>query len=102
MKDTDFIHFSMDKQLISKTSIPQDIKKKDEQIVTQEHVLKDIDSESAEDKRAMKKFVIGIYIVLVILGVGTGYMLSGRQKGGVVPKTSQQTMIQTDKVVGST
>lgn len=43
------------------------------------------------------KVVLIVYVVLLLLGVGTGYILSQK---GVVPGTSQGTPITADKVVG--
>lgn len=59
------------------------------------------EEELEEEKTTMKinsKVVIGVYVVLILLGIGTGYLLGGRGPGSAAaPKT-----IQTEKVVGST
>lgn len=45
------------------------------------------------------KVIIGVYVVLVLLGIGTGYLLSRSGAAGALGKPS---VIQTDKVAGST
>lgn len=55
--------------------------------------------EQEETKIMNTKVIIGVYVVLILLGIGTGYLLAGRAGAGpgAAPKT-----IQTEKVVGST
>ncbi len=47
------------------------------------------------------RIFIGVYVLLILLGVGTGYMLSSKQAGfGAVGQKS--STIKTDTVAGST
>jgi len=66
-------------------------------------VVRNIDSDSIEegDKTMTKRYVIGVYVILVLLGIGTGYLLSGKARGGSVFQ-NKPTTIKTDTVVGST
>lgn len=59
-------------------------------------VVKPIDDEATSNMN--KKVIIGVYVLLVLLGVGTGYMLAS-QRGSTV---SGSAVIQSEKVVGST
>lgn len=77
-----------------------------ESISTGEKVRKTIDSadilKSIDEEKIMnmprKYVVIGVYVLLVTLGVGTGYMLSqGTPLGG-----QKVTMTKSDKVAGVT
>lgn len=54
-----------------------------------------------EEYSSMNTIIIGVYVVLLILGVGTGYLLSG---GKSMKSTSGQAggMVNTKTVVGST
>jgi hypothetical protein len=65
----------------------------------QEHIVKRIDP--AIDK-TMKKTIILVYVVLALVGVGTGFLLSRT----IGPKTNSSTVtsktIKTDTVAGST
>ena len=45
------------------------------------------------------RIIIGVYVVLVLLGIGTGYLLSHSNITGVGVKSG---IIKTDKVAGST
>lgn len=59
------------------------------------------EEELEQEKTTMKinsKVIIGVYVILILLGIGTGYLLANRGPGGA---TAVKT-IQTDKVVGST
>jgi len=47
----------------------------------------------------MKKMTIGLYVLLILMGVGTGYLLSGRRVG-VVGLFGKPTRIETDTTVG--
>lgn len=49
----------------------------------------------------MKKMMIGLYILLILLGVGTGYILAGEGVGSII-RTAKPTRIDTDTVVGIT
>ena len=74
-----------------KTDVPE---------IEEEHIVKRIDP--AIDK-TMKKTIILVYVVLALVGVGTGFLLSRT----VAPKKSASTTvtsktIKTDTVAGST
>lgn len=67
-------------------------------------LVKDVtpEEEVEEQQATMKmnsKVVIGVYVLLVVLGVGTGYLLATRGVGG---STAASGTIKTDTVVGST
>lgn len=47
----------------------------------------------------MQPMIIGVYISLIVLGMGTGYLLS---RVGSPTVSGKPTMIKTDKSVGST
>src|SRR5258706_9553224 len=51
-------------------------------------------------KKLSTRFVIVVYSVLILLGVGTGYLLS--HSAVVSGLTSSSKIIKTDKVTGST
>lgn len=58
---------------------------------------------AAEDNLIMKKTMIIIYVVLIALGVGTGYVLAGGVPGlSTTPLAEEKvgSRVQTDKVVG--
>lgn len=50
-------------------------------------------------KTQSTRIVIGVYALLVLLGIGTGYLLSHANIAGIGAKPS---VIKTDKVAGST
>lgn len=50
-------------------------------------------------KTQSARIVVGVYVVLVLLGIGTGYLLSHLNIAGVESKPS---VVKTDKVAGST
>lgn len=67
--------------------------------------IESIDAETAEEalnteKTMDGKVIMGVYVLLIVLGVGTGYLLAG--KGPGAPSGSQGSVVKTDKVVGST
>lgn len=63
--------------------------------------LRDINSGGTMSTKT-NTLIFVVYLVLIVMGVGTGYLLSG--KSGFVLGTINQKpgMIKTDKVVGST
>lgn len=69
--------------------------------VPQEKVLRSLDSKGiSADMNTGKKeapIVLAVYVVLLLLGVGTGYLLSQKGSGPMAPKG---TPITTAKVVG--
>ncbi len=48
----------------------------------------------------MRKVAIGVYITLVVLGVGTGYLLSRSTVTTNKETTQESKMVKTDKVEG--
>ncbi len=73
---------------------------------SEEPMVRTLADEPVQEEQDMKtvstKVVIGVYVALVLLGVGTGYVLS-RGVGGVLPGTANRPkMEKTDKVVGIT
>lgn len=54
-----------------------------------------------EEYRSMNTIIIGVYVVLLILGAGTGYLLSGGKSGTNTPGQAGG-MVNTKTVVGST
>ncbi len=44
----------------------------------QDESVKDVSEQSVKD---MKKYIIAVYLVLVVMGTGTGYLLSGKTMG---------------------
>ena len=54
-----------------------------------------------EEYSSMNTIIIGVYIVLLVLGAGTGYLLSGG-KSGTSASGQEGGMINTKTVVGST
>lgn len=60
------------------------------------------DNELRETMKMNKMVMIGVYIVLILLGVGTGYLLASQRGTVSNPFASNTTVINTDKVVGST
>lgn len=69
-------------------------------------VVRSIDSDSdyiEEGEKIMtKRYVIAVYVLLVLLGIGTGYLLSVKVGGGSSVFDNKPSVIKTDKVVGST
>lgn len=67
-------------------------------------VLREVDiqeeKDSAEAMKTNKRIIIIVYVVLILLGVGTGYLLA-TQNGSAIRLSSPGT-IKTDTVVGST
>lgn len=74
----------------------------EEKPVTPHHVLRPIDAKGEMKKpTSMKKeafVIVFVYVVLLLLGVGTGYMLV--QKGVATPGATAGTPIKSSKVVG--
>lgn len=63
-----------------------------------EKIVRSIDAEKLPEDNNMKKIIILIYIVLIIMGVGTGYLISRKTAGTV---TSSAVNSGSMKVVGS-
>lgn len=59
-----------------------------------------VEDSSNGEKKTMQRTAIGVYITLVVLGVGTGYLLF-RNTGMASKETTQKSkMVKTDKVEG--
>ena len=52
------------------------------------------------DKKMMRKVTIAVYITLVLLGVGTGFLLSRSTVTTNKETTQESKMVKTDKVEG--
>ena len=52
------------------------------------------------EKKTMRKVTIGVYITLVVLGVGTGFLLSRSTVTTNKETTQESKMVKTDKVEG--
>jgi len=52
------------------------------------------------EKKTMRKVAIGVYVTLVVLGVGTGYLLSRSTVTTNKETTQESKMVKTDKVEG--
>ena len=52
------------------------------------------------DKKMMRQVTIGVYITLVVLGVGTGFLLSRSTVTTNKETTQESKMVKTDKVEG--
>lgn len=67
----------------------------------QENVLRSLDQKNVPDEiRNTKKdavVVLVVYVILMLLGIGTGYLLSQKGAGPLAPKGIP---VATDKVVG--
>jgi hypothetical protein len=64
------------------------------------HLVKPIEESTLPDSGQMKKYITAVYIILIILGVGTGYVLSRGGATGSTPLTSGD-IVGTAKSVGS-
>lgn len=58
------------------------------------------ETQVSQEKKTMRMVAAGVYIVLVLLGVGTGYLLSRNTK--LISESAAETpgMIKTEKVEG--
>ena len=76
-------------------------------LATEESLLQPVESEvesQVEEEETMKfntNIIIGVYVVVVALGVATGYFLSKSSVVSQVSTTSKTAGIATDKSVGS-
>lgn len=60
--------------------------------------------DQVEDREAMKhnsKFIYGVYGLLILLGIGTGYMLSRNSSGGL-STNGNASVVKSGNTVGST
>lgn len=65
-------------------------------------IVKPIDEVPPEEdmKKLSNKTILGVYIVLILLGIGTGFLLT--RTGSTQTGTTGTTMFKTNKVAGST
>jgi hypothetical protein len=52
-----------------------------------EHIIQPVDDETQLESTTMKRTIIIVYVVLAVLGLGTGYMLAGKKVPGQTVKT---------------
>jgi hypothetical protein len=67
---------------------------------TEPDLVRSVDAAKINNTQIMKKYLLSIYIILIFLGVITGFILSGKS----LPKISNnksQNVTQTDKSIGS-
>jgi hypothetical protein len=68
-------------------------------VPAQEPLVKRLDKEPLEEKQSMTRTMMIVYMVLILLGAGTGYLLARTgPDGGLAAKKGE--MIQTDSIVG--
>jgi len=66
-------------------------------------IVKPIDQQREENiMKPNTRIIIGVYIVLFVLGVGTGYLLAGRPALFRSSSSAKQTVVTSGKIVGST
>lgn len=63
------------------------------------HTVRPPGQQNLSDTNTMKKYVTVVYVILVVLGVGTGFLLSRNTAAGT-PLTSGD-IVGTEKTVGS-
>jgi hypothetical protein len=68
-----------------------------------EDIVKPIDQTREDDNmKPNTRVIVGVYVVLFVLGVGTGYLLAGRPALFAKSTVSKTQVVTTGKVVGST
>ena len=67
---------------------------------TENHLVGSLEDKKAENDKVMKKYIFSVYLILTVLGIGTGYILSGKGFSGHQSSRSS-LQIDTGKVVGS-
>jgi hypothetical protein len=75
--------------------------KQDQSQESEAKLVKSLEEGKAENDNVMKKYITSVYIILIILGIGTGFILSGKGFSGNKSSKSS-TQINTAKIVGST
>lgn len=55
---------------------------------------------SPSDKKTMRMTAIGVYITLVLLGLGTGFLMTRKTMTSNVQQNESPKMVKTDKVEG--
>jgi hypothetical protein len=82
---------------------PVDVKEKKSRLEETESLVQPV-GETGEQQtmKSNTRIIIGVYVVLFMLGLGTGYLLAGRP--AILKKTVSQkpTVVTSGKVVGST
>jgi hypothetical protein len=79
-----------------------DIKEVKTEIPKKDGILNPLPEEEKTVMKRNNKIVIGVYIVLIAFGVGTGYLLAHSTRSGSGAPSQKFTTIKTDKVSGST
>jgi hypothetical protein len=66
-----------------------------------EKIVRSIDEQYQTEGKVMKKIVAGVYILLIVFGIGTGYLLSKSTVSGTKSSnTSATTTTPNGKIVG--
>ena len=65
-------------------------------------IVTPVPEEETNSMKRNKKIVIGVYIILIAFGVGTGYLLARSSGSGSSVPSQKFTTIKTDKIAGST
>lgn len=61
----------------------------------------EVDDKSPESMKQTKRTVLVVYFVLILMGIGTGYLLhQSLNNKGILPGTQKVTMTKTDKMAG--
>lgn len=87
----------MDKNIKNKNPKPESVVSPPE-----EHIVRSLDPKVEDMQKNNQKIIYGVYIVLIILGVITGYFLSGRTSQSLVSSGRQDQVINTDTAAGVT
>jgi len=75
---------------------------KTDMLEEKERIVKPLDSVAPPITNVMKKTIILVYVILALIGVGTGFLLSRVVGGKSLSTTSAPKTINTATVVGST
>jgi hypothetical protein len=67
-----------------------------------EDIVQPIEQPEEKVMKKNSKVIYGVYGLIILLGVGTGYLLSSKTTIKGVGTASKTTVIKTDKVVGNT
>lgn len=69
-------------------------------VLTPKADLRQSDTLVTPDKKIMRLMAMGVYAILILLGVGTGYLLSRNTNFTNKEATQATKMVKTDKVEG--